>query len=139
MAGFTWEGGRESVSSDMAHFGIAILLLSIISDALGANTQQKVMQKEAVDPMTMMARVNAVAMGFAVIGEIFSGTGLQLAGAVMKEPSVLAYLTGVAALAGAGVWAYMQLLHEAGAVFTTVVASLRKMLSLMLSYAIFPK
>merc|ERR1719161_2341911 len=55
------------------------------------------------------------------------------------EPMVFAYMIGIGVTIGFGVWANTNLINEAGSVVAMTVATLRKVVTMLLSYIVFPK
>eukprot|EP00746_Dinoflagellata_sp_MGD_P067489 gnl/MRDRNA2_/MRDRNA2_27861_c0_seq1.p1 gnl/MRDRNA2_/MRDRNA2_27861_c0~~gnl/MRDRNA2_/MRDRNA2_27861_c0_seq1.p1 ORF type:complete len:348 (+),score=46.10 gnl/MRDRNA2_/MRDRNA2_27861_c0_seq1:116-1159(+) len=137
--GFAWNAGRDDSTSNMVYVGIALLVSALAADALSSNMQQKMMQQEAVDPMTMMARLNFVGFVGILAFQTISGEASQILKGAMQEPMILMYIAAVGLSLSIGAWANTNLINEAGAVFTICVATLRKALTIMLSYIIFPK
>lgn len=137
--GFAWNASKENTVSNMVFVGIALLIAAISADAFSSNVQQKMMQREAVDPMSMMTRVNFV--GFlGILGfQIISGEAQQILKGAQKDPMILAYIAAVGILLTVGAWANTILLNEVGAVFTITVSTMRKAITIILSYMIFPK
>lgn len=137
--GFAWNGGRDTSTSNMVHIGIALLVVALASDALSSNMQQKMMQEGAVNPMTMLARLNFVGFLGLLSFQTISGEASQILTGAQQEPMILVYIVAVGLSLSVGAWANTILLNEAGAVFTICISTLRKALTIILSYIIFPK
>jgi adenosine 3'-phospho 5'-phosphosulfate transporter B3 len=138
-AGFAWDAGKSDVVPAMVCFGIALLVAAILADALSVNTQQKMMQCQDVDPNTMMTRLNFVGLLGVVLFQGASGQLSTLMASTRADPRLVAYLFGIGSTLGMAVWAYTHLINEAGSVFAVGVATLRKMITVVLSYVVFPK
>lgn len=139
-AGFCWDhAGKDGSSGHMVATGVALLITSLLSDAYSSNTQQRMVQRDQIQAMDMMARVNIVgAVGVAAI-LLLSGEVPAIAAALAADERATGYVAAVGVSIGMSVWAYTHLIGEAGAVFTTGVGTLRKVVTVVLSYVIYPK
>jgi adenosine 3'-phospho 5'-phosphosulfate transporter B3 len=138
-AGFSFHAGKGGESSQLVALGIALLTCTMFCDAVSANTQQLLMQRTGVPPMVMMLRLNfcGVLVSLAIIAA--SGQAGVAAGLLVSEPLVLAYMAGVGGSIAVGVWANTVLISEAGSVVAVGVATVRKVVTMALSYAIYKK
>jgi adenosine 3'-phospho 5'-phosphosulfate transporter B3 len=141
--GFAWDAKKlnaENAESETgASFGIGLLIISMLADALVVNVQQRMMQRERTDPNTMMARLNLIGFLGVASYQVFSGQMDTLRALARSDPMLWAYVVGVGATLGFAILAYTNLVNEAGSVFAVGVATLRKVFTVILSYLVFPK
>lgn len=151
-------GGNDQDRNDQWQ-GIALLLISVLCDAIVPNLQQSLMAPTAsssgpvpsannnnssnsnkqLTAAELMVNTNAV--GF--IGLLFY---TQMAGhlvpaitAFIQHPRLVVYLTFVGMGLGCAVLAYTRLIKASGSVVAVAVATLRKVVTMVLSYLVFPK
>lgn len=138
-AGFSFHAGKIGESSQLVLLGIALLTCTMFCDAVSANAQQRLMQRTGVPPMVMMLRLNlcGVLVSLGILAA--SGQAGVAARLLAAEPLVLAYMAGVGGSIAVGVWANTVLISEAGSVVAVGVATVRKVATMVLSYAIYRK
>merc|ERR1740121_1873596 len=116
-----------------------MLIVAILSDVAAVNTQQWMMQKQGVPPMSMMLRQNFCSLLGSLVLMFFFGDTSTLLAKAARNPVVLPYACAVGLSTAAAVWCTTHLIHEAGSVVQVGVSTLRKLLTVALSYALFPK
>lgn len=151
-------------------YGITLLLISIVCDALLPNLQQNLMtthnqhyllllpstishhEKESnrkesnsgvvvagLSAQAVMVNTNAIGFGSILIYMILSGSLMDAITTATAEPRLLFYLVCVGVGLSVSVLAYTKLIHASGSVVAVAVSTLRKVVTVLLSYIIFPK
>jgi adenosine 3'-phospho 5'-phosphosulfate transporter B3 len=138
-AAFSIKAGTSNASTGLVVLGIAFLFSSMMCDALATNTQQSLMQRSKVHPLVMMLRLNLCGMLVSILVILCSGKIGTAATLILARPQVLGYMAGVGGCIAVGVWANTQLIHESGSVVAVGVATVRKVVTMVLSYIIYPK
>lgn len=136
---FSFKAGQTDASGLLIALGIAFLGSSVMCDAMSSNTQQRLMQKSHVPPLIMMMWLNFCGMAISVIIIACSGKLHSAVKLLGQQPSIIGYMAGVGGCIAVGVWANTQLIHESGSVVAVGVATVRKMVTMILSYIIYPK
>jgi len=143
--GFALNSGRVDVNDDgietvREHMYVGLMFLAIASfaDALVPNLQQSAM-KAGASAEQVAFRVNSVGAAWVFVFLFFSGA-LQVwfFELFFEEPVLLVLMIGGAASLGIAVLAYTMLIREAGSVVAVAIATARKVLTLTLSYVVFP-
>lgn len=161
-AGYGYDSGRVG-SEETATVGIILLTLSVVADAFTPNLQQRLMASPSNDKehvsggwcqsvskllfpgglglsaAALMVNVNAVGFTGLFIFMAVSGSLSQVVTEAYSHPSLLVYLTTIGAALGTAVLAYTRLIRESGSVMAVAVATLRKVVTVVLSYVVFPK
>eukprot|EP00933_Yihiella_yeosuensis_P032747 TRINITY_DN26381_c0_g2_i1.p1 TRINITY_DN26381_c0_g2~~TRINITY_DN26381_c0_g2_i1.p1 ORF type:complete len:280 (+),score=44.24 TRINITY_DN26381_c0_g2_i1:116-841(+) len=138
-AGFTYRSGKLGTAQEDVILGICMLIVSALCDATASNTQQRLMQQNGYPPMVVMVRLNLVGALGTVGVLIISGHAGSLAKQTWEDPRIWQFCSLVSMSLAVAVWAYTQLLNESGSVFAVGVATVRKVLTLILSFVVFPK
>ena len=151
-AGYSFKGGSEGASdNDKSYFGIGLLVVSIVCDAIVPNVQKQLMTvslpRTGTDSVTngglsaQAVMINTNAVGFAILlfYMIVSGSLSDAVSTAMFHPKLLLYLTSVGLGLSSAVLAYTTLIKSTGPVVAVTVATLRKVATIMLSYIMFPK
>ena len=121
--------------------GAMILSVTLCCDALLGNFQEKVMRDSAINPVQMMALQSIFGMGLAFACCIATGElegGIQVMRGV-EGPRLGSLFVLYAFCLLAGTVAVLSLVEEFGAAAAVTVTLLRKVLSMGLSYIIWPK
>mmetsp|Transcript_29709 Transcript_29709/g.45451 ORF Transcript_29709/g.45451 Transcript_29709/m.45451 type:complete len:373 (-) Transcript_29709:79-1197(-) len=161
--GYSYESGGTSKGAGLktSYYGIILLTISIICDAVVPNLQQQLMctpQKSSkgegnstsILPFThssacglsaqaVMVNVNAVGFLIILLGMLLSGSLVDAVKTSLVDPRLLLYLTCIGLGLSTAVLAYTKLIKSSGPVVAVAVSTLRKVATIMLSYAIFPK
>jgi len=144
-AGFALNSGRVEVDEkgveklrENLWFGLLLLTTASFADALVPNLQQKVMKAGASAEMVAL-RVNSIGAAWVFVFLFVSGAVYEWAFTIFAQTPELfiLMLTGSATL-GIAVLAYTMLIREAGSVVAVAIATARKVLTLTLSYVVFP-
>eukprot|EP00421_Protoceratium_reticulatum_P023832 CAMPEP_0168475864 /NCGR_PEP_ID=MMETSP0228-20121227/61588_1 /TAXON_ID=133427 /ORGANISM="Protoceratium reticulatum, Strain CCCM 535 (=CCMP 1889)" /LENGTH=176 /DNA_ID=CAMNT_0008491959 /DNA_START=13 /DNA_END=540 /DNA_ORIENTATION=- len=131
------QGSAEHHPAMSLLLGCSLLSFSVLAEGVLPNVQQAIMRR-GVSPDTLTFRVNA-------IGAIAGGTLLLASGDVWRlgayaqeTPAVLPLLLASGMLFSFSIMSYTRLIDEAGSVFTVGVSTLRKSLTVLLSFLLFP-
>ena len=171
-AGYSYNSGSSSGGSEENHtsmYGISLLVISIICDALLPNLQQNLMtthnqnhflllpstvnnqERESskkqdggvvvpgLSAQAVMVNTNAVGFGSILIYMLLSGSLVDAISTSITNPMLLFYLTCVGVGLSVAVLAYTKLIHASGSVVAVAVSTLRKVATVLLSYMLFPK
>jgi len=153
-AGYGYKSG--SASDDMnrtSWYGIFLLTISIVCDALLPNVQEKLMMRSTTDSngskenskqqglsaAAVMVNTNAVGFGALLIYMILSGSLMTSIATTLTDPYLVLYLLCVGLCLSTAVLAYTKLVKTQGSVVAVAISTFRKIVSVMLSYVIFPK
>lgn len=129
--------GHYATLSNTA-IGVILLLCSVFADSFVANMQQSLMQ-QGHSPESMMIKVNVIGIAFSLGCAVISGHVAEYISFLSAEPKLLGLLFSLAALLGVGIWCYTKLIEQVGSVSTVAVSTLRKVVTIILSYMWFPK
>ncbi len=173
-AGYSYNNSGSASTNNDEHntsmYGILLLSISIICDALVPNLQQNLMsahnqnnwlllpskasnQGKASSPrdnvndvvvsglsaQAVMVNTNAVGFGSILVYMLLSGSLNGFMSTAMSEPRLLFYLICVGVGLSLSVLAYTKLIHASGSVVAVAVSTLRKVVTVLLSYILFPK
>uniref|UniRef100_A0A7S2ERW2 Sugar phosphate transporter domain-containing protein n=1 Tax=Ditylum brightwellii TaxID=49249 RepID=A0A7S2ERW2_9STRA len=136
-AGYSF-GTEGTEGSNNSAFGIAMLVISILCDALVPNIQKRIMSK-GLSAAGLMVNTNAVGFSVLLFAMSVSGMLADTVEAAIERPELLIYLIGVGMCMGMAVLAYTRLIKSSGPVVAVATATLRKIVTVLLSYIIFPK
>ena len=143
VAGFAFggsKGGGKDLHSGQVMIGVGLLLISVAADAFVPNIQQRFLQGPGgVTVEELMMRTNvigcvAVGVSMAISGDLGLATESCFA-----HPRLFAFLLSVGSALGVAVRCYTGLIENFGSVAAVAVATLRKVVTVILSYLAFPK
>lgn len=167
-AGYSYNSGHSS-NSDESHtsiYGVTLLSISIVCDAILPNLQQNLMMTHnqnhwlllpsslnnqqdktlysgavvaGLSAQAVMVNTNAVGFGSILVYMLLSGSLLDTVSTAMAYPLLLFYLVCVGVGLSIAVLAYTKLIHASGSVVAVAVSTLRKVVTVLLSYILFPK
>ena len=140
-AGFALASGRLTSENtpdlSLAWVGLGLLTIAALGDALVPNLQQNAMRHGA-NPEELAIRVNSLS-AFALLSLLIAnGDVLPWLQLWFRDPSSLFLMILGGTTFAVAVLSYTFLIVEAGSVAAVGVATIRKVLTLMLSYLIFP-
>lgn len=147
-AGFSYNA--DATSSDSSFYGIALLTISILCDALVPNVQKELMsnslptdkesmQRIGLSAQAVMINTNAVGFCMLVCYMVVSGAAFDAVQTVLVHPKLLLYLVSVGICLSTAVLAYTNLIKSTSPVIAVATTTLRKVATIVLSYIIFPK
>lgn len=134
------EDVADPSSHAQAYFGLLLLGIASSADALVPNIQQLLMRTKLVRNAEDMAfSVNAIGSAWILcyLG-LYAQSAVEWIEIFRVEPNALLLLLSTAICSGVFVLAYTMLIQEAGSVVAMAVATARKVLTLTLSYLVFP-
>jgi adenosine 3'-phospho 5'-phosphosulfate transporter B3 len=139
--GYGYDPGKSSIvqNQDYSHLGILILTISAFCDALVPNIQQDMMKLHNISAETLMVNTNVVGFVCATIYMCISGDFISLISMVRQTPYLLVNLTAIGCSLAIAVICYTSLIKKAGSVFAVSVGTIRKIVTIALSYLLFPK
>jgi len=128
-----------SVSPEFHPLGVLLICLALCADALIGNLQERMFKQFGCDASEMLTFSSAWAALFSlatcvVAGETISGTVYLLA-----HPVAAASVAAYSLLNILGIFFVLAMIAHYGATLTTFTTSLRKALSLTLSFLVYPK
>mmetsp|Transcript_23906 Transcript_23906/g.35449 ORF Transcript_23906/g.35449 Transcript_23906/m.35449 type:complete len:373 (+) Transcript_23906:39-1157(+) len=156
-AGYSYNGGGgggSGPSNDTSYFGVGLLSVSILCDAIVPNVQKNLMTISlprtsttdadsvislGLSAQAVMVNTNAVGFGILLVYMLVSGSLSDAVSTAMLHPKLLLYLVSVGLGLSSAVLAYTTLIKRTSPVVAVAVATLRKVATIMLSYIIFPK
>lgn len=160
-AGYSFSGsGPDGTDNSNSYFGIGLLTVSIVCDAIVPNIQQQLMtsqpqpasvlpriqgQSEELTPtaglsaQAVMINTNAVGFLMILVFMLINGSLNVAITTGLVDPRLLVYLVSIGLGLSTAVFAYTKLIKASGSVVAVAVATLRKVATIMLSYIIFPK
>jgi len=103
------------------------------------NKEQLLNQYKGLSAATVMVNTNAVGFLSLFFYMIFSGSLMSFIVVALANPHLMLYLTCVGLSLSTAVLAYTKLIKTRGSVTAVTVATIRKIVTVMLSYIIFPK
>merc|ERR1712154_723935 len=126
--------------------GIVVVLLSLVFDAIHANSQQYILQAKTERDTTMELLVysNLIAGVLAMIVSFLTGEITQICYEYLpKQPDntlnkLFIWFIGRVACLYIGVSAFVVFTKRFGAVFAVTITTIRKILTVLLSYAFYP-
>ncbi|CAB9496846.1 Adenosine 3'-phospho 5'-phosphosulfate transporter 2 [Seminavis robusta] len=144
-AGYSYGSGNNHNDNDNdtafsagAAWGIALLISSIICDAVVPN-YQKLILNQGVAATQLMINTNAVGTLAVLAYMLLTGQLFAIIATCNAHPKLILYLTGVGIGLSTAVWAYTKLIQATSSVVAVAVSTLRKVATIFLSYIIFPK
>jgi adenosine 3'-phospho 5'-phosphosulfate transporter B3 len=139
--GFSMQPGKSDIvqTDDYSHIGIIILTISSFCDALVPNIQQDMMKLQNISAEELMVNTNVVGLICATVYMGISGDFFALIKFVQQTPYLLLNLSGIGCSLAIAVISYTILIKKAGSVFAVSIGTFRKILTIVLSYFLFPK
>merc|ERR1719193_2378889 len=119
--------------------GILLLMVSIFTDALSINFQEKIIVWMKVPTKDMLFWTNGASAVLLFFFTIINGELMAAGWLFVEEPSCLFWVV-LQALAGyLGLRCYLRIIKRAGAAMAVVATSFRKILTITLSFVAFKK
>lgn len=139
-AGYSFGSSTSTNDQSASMPGLVLLVVSILCDAFVPNLQQQLMSPpQALTATELMVNVNLV--GFVGL-LLYMGVMGHLQASIATcwaHPRLVVYLTLVGIGLSTAVLAYTKLIRASGSVVAVAVATLRKVVTMVLSYVFFPK
>ena len=115
-------------------------MISVVADAFVPNIQQRFLQGPgAVTVEELMMKTNVIGCVGVGVSMAISGDMGLIIDSCIAHPQLLVYLLSVGTALGLAVRCYTGLIENFGSVSAVAVATLRKVVTVVLSYLAFPK
>lgn len=139
MSAILFSLGDSQASPNFNMFGVVVVVLSLVGDSFHSNGQEFIMKKKGSSLMEMMVFSNffaGVCVSCVAIlkGEV--GTALDFFG---QHPEVFVFITVRTLVIYAGALCYVAIIKHFGAVPAATVTTVRKILTIISSFLMFPK
>lgn len=131
--------GDADVSPRFSLMGIAIVVASLFFDALHSNSQEHVLQAHNAPMLELMIFGNLFASGMSALITLISGEFLLAVNFCKEHPIIYVYFVLRTILVYAGVLCFVAIIKRFGVVVATTTTTVRKVLSVVLSFILFPK
>lgn len=131
--------GDSEVSPDFGMLGIFIVVMSLVGDATFSNMQEKILQTHGASSSEMLMYSNGFGGLVSLIGSIATGEFADAVSHLIDSPVLILMLILRSLILYAAVLCVVKMIQEFGVVASTFVTTLRKILSILLSFLIFPK
>ena len=119
-------------------FGMLLLVFAITLDAIAPNIQERVMRK-GHSPFYTMGNVNFYSSIISFSIFIISNGVSDIINSLLSQPDIFLMTIFCASSTFVGVSCYLKLVKLIGGVNTTIVSTLRKVFTIILSFLFFPK
>lgn len=132
----------SSSSSSLLSPGVGLLVAAVTCDAFLPNVQKRMLN--SVSPEELMVNSNLLGFLLSFLFMLGSGSVHDVVRVLVTTETYDSLrlgtaLAGIGACLASAVLCYTHLIKEAGPVFAVGVATLRKVVTLVLSYVVFPK
>lgn len=153
-AGYGFNPEKGSANDNTSYYGLILLTTSIICDAFVPNFQHKLMTtpitpdvprtngkstSNALSAQAVMVNTNAVGFFMLSIYMFFCGSLKEAISTASRDIELLKYLVGIGLGLATAVFFYTKLIKNSGSVTAVAVTTLRKVVTMVLSYIFFPK
>jgi len=120
-------------------FGIVVVLLSLVADAVHANSQESVLRifKASLSETLLFSNLYAAGMAFAVV--VMNGELAPALEYCQSNSSTYVLFLSRAVVIYCGVLCFGALIVHFGVVAATAVTTIRKILTIFISFVLFPK
>ncbi|XXQ31859.1 Sugar phosphate transporter domain-containing protein [Plasmodiophora brassicae] len=131
--------GDADVSPRFSWTGIGVVLLSLFFDALHSNSQEHVLQAHNASTLELMIFGNLFAAAMSFLVTAVSGELLEAYRFCGQQPVIYLYFTVRMLFVYGGVLCFVAIIKRFGVVAATTITTVRKVLSIILSFLVFPK
>jgi adenosine 3'-phospho 5'-phosphosulfate transporter B3 len=131
--------GDAEVSPVFSLAGIVIVVLSLIGDAIFSNMQEKILQTYKASSEEMLLYSNFFGGAMSFVGILFSGELFQALSHISRNSWILWALMVRSVILYIAVFCVVRTIRDFGVVSSTFVTTFRKILSIWLSFLMFPK
>ncbi len=114
-------------------------LLNERKDGKSHNSLEPKLTKRGISSSSLMVNTNSIGFTLLLLSTIVSSTLLPIISFATTHPHFLLLLFTVGMGLGTAVLAYTELIRRSGPAVAVTVATLRKVVTVMLSYIVFPK
>ena len=119
--------------------GVGIVLLSLVADAFHATTQDTLMRAQHASTLETMLFTNAFSSLLALLVTVLTGELVPAFHYCLAHPSAYPLFVLRAVIIYLGVLCFLLMIKSFGVVRATAVTTVRKILSVLLSFVLFPK
>ena len=150
-AGYSYDPSKNSTDNStngQQYYGVILLTISVIMDSFLPNVQQQLMTKPLTidksnqEPMAasvLMINVNAIAtLCFFLYMFIIEQSLGHVTSFCIKTPKFFFCMVLQGSTHGIAVYAYTKLIKASGSVVAVAISTLRKVVTITLSYIVFP-
>ena len=138
--GYGYDPGKSSIATgEHQYFGIMILTISAFCDALVPNIQQEMMKLNNLPAEELMVNTNVVGLVCTICYMTITGDFFALIRIGRESPDLLGNLSGIGCSLAVAVMCYTTLIKKAGSVAAVSIGTIRKIVTIGLSYILFPK
>ena len=123
----------EDISSEM------MKNLIDTDDSHAANQKQKETKSDGISSQALLVNTNSIGFTLLVLSTILGRSFLSIISYLVTHPPFLILHVSVGMGLGTAVLAYTELIRRSGPAVAVAVATLRKVVTILLSYIIFPK
>lgn len=136
---FLFSLGDQQVTPEYDWIGFLAICSSVLLDAFYVNVSEMLLQRKKPHLTELLFHQNLYASGIATLLWVYSSTVGEVYEFVLHHPVIWFILVFRICAIYVGAYCIVLLLKEYGAVTTTCVTTLRKILSLSLSFLLYPK
>ena len=131
--------GDTDVSVEFPIKGITIVLLSLVGDSLHSNTQDSLLREHKASTSEAMLFTNFFAAVASFLYILVSGELFAAVAYCQAYPIAYVLFIGRSAVIYLGVLCFVLMIKSFGVVAATSVTTVRKIVSILLSFVMFPK
>ena len=129
----------KAVDSDSQPIGFVIICSALISDGLLGNVQQKMFKRYSCSVNARVSKTKLVSAFWALLISIFSGQLFVGVRCAVDAPIVVAWIVMYSIVGYSGENFVLGMLKRFGALTTVMTTSFRKLMTILLSFVLFPK
>lgn len=131
--------GDIDVSPSWSVIGVVIVLLSLVADAVHSNTQDSLLREHKSSTNEAMLFTNAFAAVMTLVYVIATGELMPAIRYCQENSEAYLLFTIRSVVIYGGVLCFVSLIKSHGVVVATIVTTVRKIASILLSFLLFPK
>lgn len=131
--------GDVSVEPNWSHTGVVIVVLSLVADAAHGLSQDLVLNKHRASVLETMLYTNFYGAGLTALVIFGKGELFPAYAYLQRHPEALALFIARSFTIYLGVLCFAQLIKTFSVVLATAVTTVRKILTILLSFVLFPK
>ena len=131
--------GLSTGMGESLYVGVVIVLLSLVADAFHATTQDTLMRAQHASTLETMLFTNAFSSLLALLVTVCSGELIPAFAYCLRYPAAYPLFVLRAVIIYLGVLCFLLTIKSFGVVRATAVTTVRKILTVLLSFVLFPK
>jgi len=120
-------------------YGVLLSTLSLSADAIASNLQEKAFEAHGASQLEVISTMYLLGSSLILIVAVFSGQLMHGISQCNQNPAMILYLFEFAFLGSIGVQFVYLLMKTFGSLLTVMVTSLRKGLTVCISFILFPE